>query len=174
MIGHFAGPTISSQFQFFTIKQKNQPSDLITSGKRWLTDISEIKLRTRTTRPDGVVLVTLLQAIRGILLLAFNWTFFIQFDRIRLPGFDFMAIILPPSIFYLIGFLDILLVKRVWRGDLKGWRYGIVVSMLILLLTPFVALVYLALHILLLYIIIVLFTVAEIVVLVTPSTRRFY
>ena len=174
MAGILAGPTISSQFQFFTIKQKNSSSDLLTSGKRWLREISEIKLRTCTTRPDGVVLGTLLQAIRGILLFAFNWTLFIQFDRIRsVPGLDVM-IILPPSSFYLIGFLDILMVKRVWRRDLNGWRYGIAMSMLILLLIPFAYLLYLAFHILLLYIIIILFTIAEIIALVTPSARWFY
>ena len=140
-----------------------------------MRDISETKLRTRTTRSDGVVISTLLQSTRGTLLLAFNWTLFIQFDRIRSgSGFGVIAFILPPSIYFLIGFLDIFMVKRVWRGDLNGWRYGIVASMLILLITPSVALVYLAIHILLLYIIIVLFTVAEIIALVTPGARRFY
>ncbi len=139
-----------------------------------MRDISEIKLRTRTTKPDGVVLGTLLQAIRGTLLLAFNWTLFIQLNRIRgVPGF-IVVVILPSSLFYLIGFLDILMAKRVWRRDLNGWRYGIFVSVLILLLTPFAALVFLALHILLLYIVMVFFTVAEIVVLVTLGTRQFY
>ena len=90
-----------------------------------------------------------------------------------IPGMDVMAI-LPPSIFFIIGLMDIFMVKRVWRMDLNGWRYGIIMSMLILLLTPFAALVYLALHILLLYIIIVLFTVAEIIALVTPDARGYY
>lgn len=139
-----------------------------------MREISETKIRTRTPRSDGVVLGTLFQAIRGVLLIVFNWILFIQYGQIMsIPGMDVMAI-LPPSIFFIIGLMDIFMVKRVWRMDLNGWRYGIIMSMLILLLTPFAALVYLALHILLLYIIIVLFTVAEIIALVTPDARGYY
>ena len=127
------------------------------------------------TRPDGVVLGTLLQAIRGILLFAFNWTLFFQFDQIRsIPGLDVMAIILPPTIFYFIGFMDIFMAKRVWRRNLNGWRYGITLSMLILLLFPFSSFIFLTLHLAFLYIIIDLFAIAEIIALVTPGARRFY
>ena len=85
-----------------------------------MRDISETKLSTRPTRSDGVVLGTLFQATRGFLLIVFNWYIFVAFDRIRsIPRLDVMAI-LPPSIYYLIGFIDILMVKRVWRRSLNG------------------------------------------------------
>jgi hypothetical protein len=142
---------------------------------RWLREISEIKHHARTSRSDGVVLATLLQATRGFLLIVFNWYIFVEFDRIRsIPGLDVMAI-LPPSIYYLIGFMDILMVKWLWGRKLNGWRYGIATSMLVLLLTPvtFSFLIYVESFTLGLYIIIDLFTVGEIVALVTPSARRY-
>ncbi|MHA2191607.1 MAG: hypothetical protein ACXACG_16855 [Candidatus Thorarchaeota archaeon] len=137
--------------------------------------ITETILKTRATRSDGVVLGTLLQANRGMLLLVFNWTFLIQFGRIRsIPDLT-MLIILPPTIFFLIGFIDIFMVKRMWRRDLNGWRYGIAMSILILLLTigpfPFLFVPYPRGF---LIIIIDLFAVAETIVLVTPGARRFY
>ncbi len=64
--------------------------------------------------------------------------------------------------------------KRVWRRNLNGWRYGIALSMLILLLFPFSSFIFLTLHIAFLYIIIDLFAIAEIIALVTPDARRFY
>lgn len=147
---------------------------MLTSGNRWLRDISETILGNRRTRSDGVVLGTLLQAIRGILLIIFDWTLFIRYGQIRgVPGFDSL-IMLPPPIFFLIGFIDILMVKWVWRGDLNGWRYGIAMSLLILLLLPLSSFIFLAFHIAFLYIIIDLFALAEIIALVTPGARRYY
>lgn len=67
--------------------------------------------------------------------------------------------------------------KRVWRRNLNGWRYGIAVSMLILLLTLslFPILNFLAPNnARFLIIIIDLFAAAEILALVTPGARRFY
>jgi hypothetical protein len=141
-----------------------------------LKAISETKPRTRTPRSDGVVLGTLLQATRGFLLIVFNWYIFVEFDRIRsIPGLDVMAI-LPPSIYFLIGVIDIFMVKRVWRRGLIGWRYGIAISMLILLLTPmtFSFLIYIESFSAGLYTIIDFFAVAEIIALVTPGARRYY
>ncbi|MGY5865547.1 MAG: hypothetical protein RTV41_13170 [Candidatus Thorarchaeota archaeon] len=126
-------------------------------------------------RSDGVVLGTLLQAIRGILLFVFNWTLFIRFGQTYyIPGgVDIMAA-LPPTIYFLIGFMDILTVRRVWRGDHNGWRYGIAMSILILWLIPATPIFYLPLHILFLQVVIDLLAVAQIIVLVIPNTRRFY
>jgi hypothetical protein len=118
----------------------------------------------------------LLQATRGVLLIVFNWYIFVEFDRIRsIPGLDVMAI-LPPSTYFLMGLMDIFMVKWVWSRGLNGWRYGIAMSMLILLLTPvtFSFLIYVESFTAGLYIIIDLFALAEIIALVAPSTRRFY
>ncbi len=143
---------------------------------RWLREISEIKHHARTSRSDGVVLGTLFQATRGFLLIVFNWYIIVEFDRIRsIPGLDVMAI-LPPSIYYLIGFMDIFMVRWMWRMNLNGWRYGIATSMLVLLLTPvtFSFLIYVESFTLGLYIIIDLFAAAEITMLITPDAYRYY
>jgi hypothetical protein len=69
------------------------------------------------------------------------------------------------------------MVKRMWRRDLNGWRYGIAMSILILLLTigPFPILFLFVFYPRgFLIIIIDLFAVAEIIALVTPGARRFY
>lgn len=160
----------------FPKDRKKDHSDSSTSGNRWLRDISETKLRTRTTRPDGVVLATLFQATRGILLFAFNLGLFIQFERMQnIPGVDVMAV-LPPSIFFLIGFLDLLMLRRVWGGDLNGWRYGIVMSTLITFLTPstFLVLIFVTSYLAGLYLVIVLFAAAEVIALLNLDARRFY
>jgi hypothetical protein len=140
-------------------------------------EISSTTRETRTSRSDGVVLGTLLQANRGMLLFVFNWTLFIHFGRIRSVPDLTILIMLPPTIFFLVGFIDIFMVKRMWRRDLNGWRYGIAMSILILLLTigPFPILFLFVFYPRgFLIIIIDLFAVAEIIALVTPGARRFY
>ena len=138
-----------------------------------MRDIPETKL---VGRPDAVVLATLLQATRGFLLIAFNWVLFIEFDRVRnIPGVDVMAI-LTPSIFFLIGFLDFLMLRRVWRRDLNGWRYGIAMSMLIILLTPstFLILIFVTSYLNGLYLVIVIFAAVEVIALLTLDARRYH
>lgn len=83
--------------------------------------------------------------------------------------------ILPPSIFFLIGFMDIFMAKWVWRNNLNGWRYGIAMSMIIPLVTLVrsVSLRILTPHYAgILIILSNLFAVAEIIALVTPSARQ--
>ena len=156
---------------------------MFSSGNRWLRDISETILGTRTTKPDGVVLATLLQATRGLLLIVFNMTIFIQFGRMRsIPGVDVMAV-LPTPIFFLIGFIDILMSKRLWSKGSKDWEYGIAMSAVIccifspvslaILLTPF-SMIYWTLDSAVLVGVIALFAIAELVALVTPDTRNYY
>ena len=88
---------------------------------------------------------------------------------------DVMAI-LPPSIFFLLGFMDLFMVKRVWRGDLNGWRYGITMSILILLLITITSgyLILSPLSTSFLFAIIVLFAAVEVIALSTLNARRFY
>jgi hypothetical protein len=82
---------------------------------------------------------------------------------------------LPLTIFFLVGFIDIFMVRRMWRRDLNGWRYGIAMSILILLLTigPFLFLFVPSPRGFLITII-DLFALAETIALVTPGARRFY
>ncbi len=137
---------------------------------------SELKFRTRAPRSDSVILGALLQVNRGILLIIFNLTLFIEFGRSRsIPGLDVMAI-LPPSIYFLIGFIDILMVKRLWKGDLNGWRYGIAMSTFIALLTPFSfsILIFVTSYLMGLFLVIDLFAAAETIALLTLSARRFF
>ena len=137
-----------------------------------LKEISETPSRNPTVRPDEVVLCTLLQGTRGLLLIIFNWILFIRFGPSSIPSLDIMAA-LPPSIYLFMGFIDILMVNRLWQGYLTGWRYGIIMSLLVLLFTPVMTLLHSALHIAFLYIIIDLFAVGEIIALVSPSARQF-
>jgi hypothetical protein len=101
---------------------------------------------------------------------------FIQFNRMRsIPGVDVMAVV-PPSIFFLLGFMDLFMVNRVWRGDLNGWRYGITMSILILLLTPISSLFLILspLYTAFLFAITLLFSAAEAIALSTQDARCFY
>ncbi|MGD9394878.1 MAG: hypothetical protein PVJ05_00435 [Candidatus Thorarchaeota archaeon] len=84
--------------------------------------------------------------------------------------------VLPPSIFFLLGFMDLFMVKRVWRGDLNGWRYGITMSILILLLTTITSLYLILspLYTTFLFATIVFFSLAEAIALSTQDARRFY
>ena len=146
---------------------------LIYIRNRWLRDISETKL---VARPNAVVLATLLQATRGLLLFAFNWALFVSYGMMRnLPGVDVMAI-LPPSIFFIIGFLDFLMLKRLWKRDLNGWRYGIAMSTLITLMTPgsVVYLIFVTSYITGLFLVIVFFSAAEVIALLNLDAFRFY
>ncbi|MHA2057505.1 MAG: hypothetical protein ACW979_07770 [Candidatus Thorarchaeota archaeon] len=99
---------------------------------------------------------------------------FIQFGQsMIIPGVDFYTII-PTSIFFLIGFLDIFMVKRVWLRGSNGWEYGIAMSVVIPLLTPVSILILSAHPSAFLYIVIDIIAIAEILALVTPGARRFY
>ena len=144
-----------------------------------MRDISETKFETYTIRPDVVTLATMLQATRGFLLIVFNWTLFIEFEKSRsIPGVDVMAV-LPPSIFFLIGFMDILMAKRLWSKGSNGWEYGIAMSAVIcpifctmgaaILLTSFSLTHYSTI----LIIVIALFAIVEIIALVTPDARNY-
>jgi uncharacterized membrane protein len=82
--------------------------------------------------------------------------------------------VLPPSIYFLIGFMDLFMVERVWKKNLNGWRYGVITSILVLLLFPYTFLFFMALHISILIIIIDLFSLAELIALVTPDARRYH
>ena len=138
---------------------------------------------TRATRSDGVVLATLLQATRGLLLIVFNMIFFIQFDRMRsIPGVDVMAV-RPAPIYLLIGFMDILMSKRLWSKGSHGWEYGIAMSAVICCIFSSVSLAillapyspdYRTLDSAILVGVIALFAIAELVALVTPDTRNYY
>jgi len=79
--------------------------------------------------------------------------------------------ILPPSIFFVIGTMDLLMTKQVWRVTPIGWKYGIGASILVLVLTSVSPLLLLKSHVALLYIIIDFFSLAELVVLLTPDSR---
>jgi len=141
-----------------------------------LRDFSEKVFRNRHARSDGVILGVLLQAIRGMLLIIFNWMIFVYFtNRPYVPGLDVMAIA-PPSIFFVIGTLDILTVKWVWGRSLNGWRYGIAASMVILLLAPttILMLIFYPPYSAILFSLIELFAIAEILALLTTNARKFY
>ncbi len=111
-----------------------------------------------------------------MLLIVFNWIIFVKFaSRLGVPGLDLMAIS-PPSIYFIIGALDILTVNWVWKRSLNGWRYGIAMSTIITLLTPltFSILIYVTSYLMGLYLVIDLFAAAEAIALLTLDARRFY
>jgi len=141
-----------------------------------LREFSEKEFKTRPPRSNGVILGTLLQTTRGMLLIVFNWIIFVKFaSRLGVPGLDLMAIS-PPSIYFIIGALDILTVNWVWKRSLNGWRYGIAMSTIITLLTPltFSILIYVTSYLMGLYLVIDLFAAAEAIALLTLDARRFY
>jgi hypothetical protein len=144
-----------------------------------LRDISETQIHTPITRPDGVVASTLLQANRGILLIVLDLVLTLRYGAIRIipvgiiPGLD--IIFWPPSLVYsLIGIIDLFMVGRIWKKNLNGWWYGVIMSIVILLLVPFLVSVFLAIYILFLYLIIDLFALVELVALITKDAREFY
>lgn len=141
-----------------------------------MREFSEKEFKTRPPRSNGVILGTLLQTTRGMLLIVFNWIIFVKFaSRLGVPGLDLMAIS-PPSIYFIIGALDILTVNWVWKRSLNGWRYGIAMSTIITLLTPltFSILIYVTSYLMGLYLVIDLFAAAEAIALLTLDARRFY
>ncbi|MFW9908125.1 MAG: hypothetical protein ACFFEF_06080 [Candidatus Thorarchaeota archaeon] len=147
--------------------------------------IPKIITETNKKRPDGVVLSTLLQGNRGMLLIAFNWTFFIETGIIRstpsidiMPYIDIMAVI-PTSVFFFMGIIDLFMTRQVWRRNLNGWRYGLIMSIINLLLPFYILIVIGVFSVLIngigtLLIAIGIFSVAEIIALLTQSSRRFY
>lgn len=140
-----------------------------------MSGFSDKKFKTRPPRSNGVILGTLLQATRGMLLIVFNWMILVHFtSRSWGPEIDFMAIA-PPSIYFIIGVLDILTANWVWKRSLNGWRYGIAMSTIITLLTPFtlLILIYVTSYLMGLYLFIDLFAAAEAIALLTLDARRF-
>lgn len=146
------------------------------TGNKKLRDFSEKEFRTRPPRSNGVILGTLLQATRGMLLIVFNWMLFIQFaNRPSPPGIDLIQI-LPPSIYFIIGALDILTTRWMWKRNSNGWRYGIASSTVILLLAPttILMLIFSSPYFVILFFLIDLFAITEILVLLTTNARKFY
>ena len=110
----------------------------------------------------------------------FNWVFIFQFDHSpHVPGLDFMAIVIPP-IFYLMGFMDIIMLGWMKKERKIVWFYGIFMSIVVLLVAPvmFQSLAFWPFaeyfSSKLLFAIIVVFAGAEIISLVIPSARRYY
>jgi hypothetical protein len=143
-------------------------------------EISKSTIKTQTKRPDSVLLGTLLQATRGMLLIVFNWVIVFHFDhRPYVPGLDVMAIG-PPLIFYLMGFMDIIMLPWMKKKRQIGLFYGISMSIVVLLATPntFLVLAFwpYAGHVNsnLLFALIDAFAGAEIISLVVPSARQYY
>ncbi|NHI89269.1 MAG: hypothetical protein EAX87_07070 [Candidatus Thorarchaeota archaeon] len=136
-------------------------------------------IEVQTKRPDSVLLGTLLQATRGMMLIVFNWVIIFHFDhRPHLP-IDVMIIAFPP-VFYLMGFMDIIMLGWMKKERKILWFYGISMSIVILLVAPvmFQSLAFwpYAGHVSskLLFAIIDVFAGAEIISLAIPSARRYY
>jgi hypothetical protein len=146
---------------------------------QWLREISQSTIKTQTKRPDSVLLGMLLQATRGMLLIVFNWVIIFHFDhRPHLP-IDVMIIAFPP-VFYLMGFMDIIMLGWMKKERKIVWFYGIFMSIVVLLVAPvmFQSLAFWPFaeyfSSKLLFAIIVVFTGAEIISLAIPSARRYY
>lgn len=146
------------------------------TGNRRLNGFSKKEFKNRPPRSNGVILGALLQATRGMLLIVFNWMILVHFaSRSWGPELDIMAIA-PPSIYFIIGVLDILTARWVWKRNANGWRYGIASSMVILLLAPatMLMLIFATPYFVILFFLIDLFAIAEILSLLTTNARKFY
>ena len=96
-----------------------------------------------------------------------------------MPGLDFMAIVIPP-IFYLMGFMDIIMLGWMKKERKIVWFYGISMSIVVLLVTPTTFLL-LSLWPFaghesskLLFALVDVFAGAEIISLAIPGARRYY
>jgi hypothetical protein len=160
-------------------KSRKRASALLPLGNRWLRDISETKLWTRTTKPDAIILGTLLQGTRGMLFIVLNWILFVDYGRsMSMPSVDILAVPPSPS-YFLLGFMDILMAKRLWSKGSNGWGYCVVMSAVIcsiffysILLAPY-SLNYWRYNSTILVIVVALFSMAEFVALVTPDARNY-
>lgn len=146
---------------------------------RWLEEISKSTIEAQTKRPDSVLLSTLLQATRGMLLIVFNWVIIFHFDHRPYLPIDEMVAVLP-SIYYVMGIIDILMLWWMKKKRQIAWFYGISMSIVVLLVTP---ITFLALAVWpyaghvsskILFALIDVFAGAEIISLAIPSAWRYY
>jgi hypothetical protein len=140
-------------------------------------EISEAVQSTRASRTDGVILAVMLQFTRGLLFIVFNWVLFIESSSIRNgPPIDFIAIV-PVFNFFLLGFADIFMARKLWKRSITAWRYGVAASLFSILIA-FLAFPsvfgrgYVAAGILLE--IAGIFSVGELLALATSGARRFH
>ncbi|NHI89272.1 MAG: hypothetical protein EAX87_07085 [Candidatus Thorarchaeota archaeon] len=144
-----------------------------------MRDISETKSKVPRRKPDSVVVSTLLQADRGILLIILDLVLYFRYGSIRIipvgiiPGTN-IIFLPPPLIYFLIGVIDLFMMNLVWEKNLNGWRYGIISSIVILFVVPFFFSIFVSIHISFLYVIIDLFAVVELAALITKDAREFY
>ena len=144
-----------------------------------MRDISETKSKVPKRKPDSVVASTLLQANRGFLLIILDLVLSFRYGSIRIipvgiiPGLN--IIVLQLSLVYsLIGIIDLFMVGRIWKKNLNGWRYGIIMSIVVLFVVPFFLSFFVSIYISFLYVIIDLFAVVELAALFTKDAREFY
>lgn len=144
-----------------------------------MREISEIAGKTTSTRPDSVVLAALLLATRGLLLITLNWILYVNFgQRPSYPnGPDIIAVaVAVPPWFFFFGLVDMWSARLLWRRRIRGWKLGVIVSVVIMLIT-FMALplVVFLLHgvEVVLFIGIGVLSIIEVIVLHIPSVRQF-
>jgi hypothetical protein len=119
----------------------------------------------------------LLQLTRGLLFIVFNWVLFLHFTPIgNGPSIDVMALA-PIFNFFLLGFADLFMARKMWKRSINAWRYGILVSVY----SIFIALLGLQSVIIsgridegILLEIAGVFSAAEILTLATSGARRFH
>ncbi|MFX1483713.1 MAG: hypothetical protein ACFFCP_11075, partial [Promethearchaeota archaeon] len=90
---------------------------------RWLREISKTTDRTTSTRPVSVDLATLLLATRSLLLITFN-----QMLYLSLPSDPYTIAVTMLPWFFFFGLIDIWSAMLVWKGNINGWRYGVIIS----------------------------------------------
>jgi len=84
----------------------------------------------------------------------------------------------PPSpLPFWLGLLDVVTAIQLWRVNIQGWRYGVLMSLVIVLaaslfLPNIIVLRHDAMSILVIEIL--LFSAAELIVLITPGVRQHF
>ena len=173
--------SLCSSLLFYNfIRKTNKPSHGFSNiRERRLRDISETTSKVPRRKPDSVVASTLLQANRGILLIVLDLVLSFRYGSIRIipvgiiPGLD-IIFLPPPLIYFLIGVIDLFMMNLIWEKNLNGWRYGIIMSIVILFIVPFFLTFFISIYISFLYVIIDLFAVVELAALITKDAREFY
>ena len=125
------------------------------------------------------MLAALLLATRGLLLITLNWILYMGFGREPSwpngPDIIAIAVAVPPWFFF-FGLVDIWSARLLWRRNIRGWRYGVIVSVVVMLIT-FMALPLIGflLHDAkgVLFIVIGTLSMIEVIVLHIPGVRQY-
>ncbi|MFX1415158.1 MAG: hypothetical protein ACFFC0_00010 [Promethearchaeota archaeon] len=144
-----------------------------------MREISEIAGKATSTRPDSVVLAALLLATRGLLLITLNWILYVNYGQRPSypngPDVIAMAVTAPPWFFF-FGLVDIWSARLLWRRRIRGWKLGVIVSVVIMIITFMtLPLIVFLLHNaeVVLFIVVGVLSMIEVIVLHIPGVRQY-